>query len=214
MEVGNFYRVIIHNTKSSNPCSSQIQPHRTSQTTGSNNQDGRPSYPLLALDAKARKYKLATIPFYLFLTKSHDFKIKQIKLNGLLEFVMESKASRVRDSGNGAPVLRFGSASPVSHNVSEPVVELPLRITVPLIKEPVPRSTTPSESVSEARKSWSELFLTPLSTPTKGCNVESEEENDLPEMVLTWRSLQVDAPLRAEGLANYGNMCFLNSVLG
>lgn len=38
------------------------------------------------------------------------------------------------------------------------------------------------------------------------------DDEDLPEITLTWRSLQSVHATHPRGLTNYGNMCFLNAV--
>lgn len=51
--------------------------------------------------------------------------------------------------------------------------------------------------------------------PHSGSGEEGESESDyesLPELQFSWRCLQTGQRLVPSGLANYGNMCFLNSV--
>lgn len=66
------------------------------------------------------------------------------------------------------------------------------------------QSTRPQSPTRQTRVSLGEESML-LLAPMNG-------DHDLPEIVLTWRSLQPVRPTCPRGLTNYGNMCFLNAV--
>src|ERR1017187_6262377 len=72
LKVSDVDPVVIDHADGSNPCRGQVESRRTSQPTGTDDDDGRLFEPLLRLVSKAWKSEMPSISFQLFRSQRHS----------------------------------------------------------------------------------------------------------------------------------------------